>query len=150
MVLIGVDDAPTLGEGRDDHEGNARSVAKEVDRLEETGVPIAAALVEGDEERGLRKQLWMTSQLIENAIDQCFKQIEFRACWMAIGETVGLEIGNRRQAAAVDVGKEIDCILDMRLALRRIAHDRFGILERIADVAIPVAARPDQHVEWIG
>src|SRR6266700_2242024 len=51
--------------------------------------------------------------------------------------------------AVAEFIKEIGCVFDVRRALRRIAHDRRGILEWIANVAIPVAARADQHVHRI-
>ena len=51
MVGVGVADVTSTGEGRDDDERNAGSVTEEVQRLNVAGVVIAAALVEGDDER---------------------------------------------------------------------------------------------------
>src|SRR5438128_2562140 len=139
MVSIRVDHFTTTGILGDGNEGNARPIAEEVDRLEETRVPVATTLIEGDEEGRLFEEGRMRLELVEDLVDHRFKQIELRTRRMAVDEAVGLYIGDGGQVAAIEVVEEIDHILDVRLALRGIAHDRGGILERIADVTIPVA-----------
>jgi hypothetical protein len=56
MVGVGVADVAAAGKGRDDDQRDARTVTEEVERLEETRVPIAAAFVEGDEDGGLAQR----------------------------------------------------------------------------------------------
>src|SRR5207342_483494 len=62
---------------------------------------------------------------------------------------VWLYIGDSSQMAVVELVEEIDHVLDELLALRRITHDRRRVLERIADVAVPVATGADEHVDRI-
>jgi len=66
---------------------------------------------------------------------------------MAADDAVGLDVGDRWQLALVERREEIDRILDVGGALRRIVHDRFGVRERVADVAV---VRGPQDVERIG
>jgi len=66
---------------------------------------------------------------------------------MADDDAVGLDVGDRWQLALVERREEIDRILDVGGALRRIVHDRFGVRERVADVAV---VRGPQDVERIG
>jgi hypothetical protein len=66
MVGVGVHHvaaARVFGHG--DH-GNARPVAEEVDRLEEARIPVAAALVKGDEEGGLLEEVRMCLEPVED------------------------------------------------------------------------------------
>ena len=53
---------------------------------------------------------------------------------MAVDEAVGLYIGDGGQVAAIEVVEEIDHVLNVRLALRGIAHDRGGILGRVDEL----------------
>src|SRR5437764_14211510 len=109
-----------LGDG---NEGDAWPAAEEVEGLEEARVPVATALVEGDEEGRLCEECRMCLELVEDLGDQRFKQIELRACRMAIDEAIGLHIGDGRQVAVLEIVKEIAHVLDVRLALSVIAHD---------------------------
>ena len=68
---------------------------------------------------------------------------------MAVVEAVGFEVRDRRQVPAVEIVEEIDRVLDVLLPLNRVAHDRRRVLERVADVAVPVAACADEHVDRI-
>ena len=47
VLIVSMADAPAGGERRDGDHGDARAGAEEVDRLDEAGVVIAAALVDG-------------------------------------------------------------------------------------------------------
>jgi hypothetical protein len=53
MLVIDVADMATGREGRNGDHRNARARAEEIDRLDEARVIKAAALVHGDEDRGL-------------------------------------------------------------------------------------------------
>src|SRR5882672_9973410 len=136
MVGIRVADVATAGKGRDDDERDARAIAEEVDRLKEAGIKIAAAFVEGDDERSVFGQLRMPLEPVKNAIDDAFQHIQLGGCRVAISKTVWFQVGDRRQAAMFQTIKEVSRIFDMRGALCRITHDGRGVLERIADVAI--------------
>ena len=68
---------------------------------------------------------------------------------MAVAKAIRLQVGNRRQMAMAEFIKEISSVFDMCLALHRVAHDGGGVLEGIADVAIPVTAGADQHINGI-
>src|SRR5258707_7394040 len=92
----------------------------------------------------------MRLEPVEDAVNERLKDVELGACGMAVTEAVGFKIGHREQMAVAEFVEEIGCVLDMRRTLRRIAHDRRSVLERIADVTIPVAACADQHVNRVG
>ena len=57
MVGVGVRDMAALRVGRDHDGRDARAVTEEVERLDVAGVPVSAALIEGDQDRGVRPQL---------------------------------------------------------------------------------------------
>src|SRR2546427_197754 len=127
----------------------SRAVAEEVDRLEEARITVAAALVEDDEEGGLGEECRLRFELVENLVDHRFEEVELRTRRMAVDEAVRLHIGDGGQVAVLEGVEKIAHVLDVRLTLRGITHDRGGILERIADVTVPVAPRADQHIERI-
>src|SRR5579871_704107 len=52
MIVIAVHDLAAAREGRDDNQRNARTIAKEIERLEEPRIPVPPALVKGDDESG--------------------------------------------------------------------------------------------------
>jgi hypothetical protein len=64
-----------------------------------------------------------------------------------IDKTVGLDIRDRWQMAAVEFAEEIDRVLDVGLALLRIAHDRARVRKGVTDVAVVFC---DQLVHRIG
>src|SRR5215471_15359820 len=102
MVIVRVDHlAPTgvLGHG---DKGDARAVAEEVDRLEEARIPVAATLVEGDEEGGLCEERRMRFELVENLVDHGFEEIKLRARGMAVDEAVRLHISDGGQVAVLE------------------------------------------------
>ena len=55
---------------------------------------------------------------------------------MTIEQTVGFAEGDRGKLVGLDVGQQVDGVLDMRGALCRVPHDRGRILEGIADLAV--------------
>ena len=57
---------------------------------------------------------------------------------MAVDDAARLDVGHLRQLAVLDVGIEIDRVLQMGLALGFAGHDRRRIRRPVADVAILV------------
>src|SRR5215471_18781953 len=92
----------------------------------------------------------MPLQAVENTIDQSFEQRQLGTRGMTVVEAVRLEIRDGGQVAVVERVVEIYRVFDVRGALYGIAHDRLGVLERVTDVAIEVAAGADHHVKRIG
>src|SRR5262249_56927192 len=113
MVSIRVDYFAATGIFGDGNEGDARPVAEEVDGLEEARVPVANALVEGDEEGRRCEECRMRLEPVEDLVDHRFKQIELRSRRMAIDEAVGLHIGDGGQVAVLEVVEEIAHVLDV-------------------------------------
>jgi hypothetical protein len=107
MVAITVDDPPATRMGRHDDERDARSVAPHVNRLEEPGVPVAAAFVEGDEDCRLLEQLRPRLYVIDDPIDQGLQNVELRARGMSIVKAVRLDVRDRRLNAAF-IGTNLD------------------------------------------
>src|SRR5215510_9390149 len=99
MVIIRVDHVASTGVCGYGDEGDARAVAEEVDRLEEARIPVAAALVEGDEQGGLFEELWLHLKRMEDLVDHRFEEIELGARRMAVNEAVRLHIGDGGQGA---------------------------------------------------
>jgi hypothetical protein len=94
------------------------------------------------------EQLRTRLEAIHDPLDQRLEEARLRAGRMAIAEAVRLEVRHRGQASAVLEGlEEVGRVLDVGGPLRRIAHDRRRVLERIADIAVPVAAGADEDVE---
>src|SRR5205807_9175838 len=112
-----------LGKGRDDDERDARSITEKVEWLHVARVIITAAFVKRDDEGCVFGKLGMCLKSIEDTFDERFKNLELGACGMAIAEAIRLQIGHRRKLAMVQIIEEINRVLDVRLALCRIAHD---------------------------
>src|SRR5258707_7910821 len=127
MVVITVPDLAAAGEGRDHNQRNTGAVAEEIERLKEPRIPVTTALVKGDDEGGLLKQLGVGPQLVNNVIDHGLEEIELRTRRVSVDKAVGFHIGDRWKLAVIEVIEEIDRVLDMLLALLRIAHDRFRV-----------------------
>src|SRR5260370_9694882 len=147
MVVITVDHLAAAGEGRDHKQRNAGAVAEEIERLNEPRIPVTAALVKRNHEGGLFKQFRWGLKLIYNVFDHGLEEIELRASRVSVDETVGFHVGDRRQLALIEIIEEIDRVLDVLLALLRVAHDRFRVGERVADVAV---VDGDELVDEIG
>src|SRR5215831_8870439 len=92
----------------------------------------------------------MLLEPVDDALNEGLQQVELGARRMAVVEAIGLEIGNSQQMPLVESIVEIDRILDMRLALGWVAHDGLCILERVADVAVEIAAGTDHDIHGIG
>src|SRR5215470_16475423 len=123
MIIIGVIHPATTGEWRNHDRRNPRTIAEEIERLEEAGIPVAAAFIEGDQESSLCEQIRMRAEPIENLVNHAFEIDKLGGSGMAVHEAIRLHIGNRAQPAVIEFVEEIDDILDVLLALRRIAHD---------------------------
>ena len=59
VVSVLVGNTATFGVRRNDEQGNAGTVAKEVNWLDVTRVIVSAALIKGDEYRGVGPKLWI-------------------------------------------------------------------------------------------
>src|SRR5260370_35949392 len=87
-------DVASAGEGRNDNQRNARPVAEEVQRLNVAGVIVAAAFVEGDDQRGFSEKIRPGSQVVEGLLDQAFEEVEFGGRRMTINQAVWLDEGH--------------------------------------------------------
>ena len=61
-----------LGKGRNRNERNTGAVAEEVNRLDIAGIVVAAAFIEGDEDRRRRPELRIALYPIDQALDKFF------------------------------------------------------------------------------
>lgn len=134
---------------RGDHQHrHARAIAEEIERLNETAVIQAAALVERDDNDGIGKQLLIGRCVIDDVLDEFLQQADLAAAGMALKRAVRLDEGDRGQISAVDVIKQIvRDVLQMRCTRIRIRHDRLRVLERIGMIAI---SGPDDLIEDVG
>ena len=98
MFAIDVGDVTAPRERRDRNHRNARPGAEEIDRLDEAGVIVSAALVHGDEDRGAFPQLLVALGKLDDVLGERLEQIELRRCRMAVHRAVRLDVGHRRQA----------------------------------------------------
>src|SRR5260370_14880054 len=94
VVGVAMADVASAGEGRNDNQGNARPVAKEVQGLNVAGVIVAAAFVEGDDQRGLSEKIGPGSQVIHRFLDHAFEEVEFGGRRMTINQAVRLDEGH--------------------------------------------------------
>ena len=139
---------PPGRERRDYEHRHARTVAKEVERLNKATVIQAAALVKGDDDRGLGVKLRVGFRAVDNVLDELLQQTDLAAAGMALKCAVRLDKGNCGQIAARNIFEEIiGDIFEMRRPALRISHNRFRVLEWIANVAI---AGPQHLIEDIG
>ncbi len=143
MIAVAMVDLAARGIGRKDQQRQTRSVAEEIQRLHETGVPVAAGFVPGDEHGGLGLQLRIVIQRAEQVEHVGFEQVDLRALRMTVEQTIGLAERHRREGVVLDRRDQIGGVLHVRSPDRRIGHDRRRILERIADLAI-------RHTERMG
>ena len=93
MIGVSVNDATALRPRRDDDEGNARTVAEIVERLDEARVVISAAFIKGYENRGFGGELRVGLHRTDELGYEGFEQIELRGLGVAIRERVGLDVG---------------------------------------------------------
>src|ERR1700736_242275 len=108
MVGITVHDCAAAREGRDYNHRDSGPAAEEVKRLNEARVPIAAALVKGNHEGGLLKQLRVGLELVKDVLYHAFQEIELRARRVPVDKAVGLDIRDRWQMALVEFTEKIN------------------------------------------
>ena len=96
MVRVVVNDTTTLGVRRNDHEWDAGAVAEVVHRLNVSRVVVAAALIEGDEDRGVLPQSRIGLDFIDDFLGESFKQVELGGGWVAIYQPTRLDDRDRR------------------------------------------------------
>src|SRR5712671_2178136 len=73
MVIIGVVHPAASCEGRYRNHWNTGAVAEEVERLKESRIPVAAALVERDQQSSLSEEVRMSAEPIKNLVDHPFE-----------------------------------------------------------------------------
>src|ERR1700685_534333 len=96
VVSVLVGDMTTRGVRRNDEHWNAGTVAKEVNWLDVTRVIVSAALVKGDEYRGVGPKLWIRLDLIDNLLHEALKKIKLGRSGMTIVEAARLYDGDGR------------------------------------------------------
>src|SRR5580698_1146990 len=137
MVSIAVVDHSTGGVRRNDEQWNTRAIPEEIDGLNVARVVVAAAFIEGNEDRSARPQ-GRSLHLIDDPRHKSFEQVELRRSRVAIQESIRLHDRNRRQIAESDVLIQAGGVLNVGFALSRIGHDVSRVLKRVTDIAIAV------------
>lgn len=74
MLVIDVADMAASGERRYGDHGNARACPEEINRLDEAGVIVTAALVHGDKDRGFRPKFRIALREFNNVLSEGLKQ----------------------------------------------------------------------------
>src|SRR6202521_5878218 len=121
LIVIGMHHVPAGRERRDDEHPHARTVAEEVERLNKTTVIQAAALVKGDDDRGLGVKFRVGLRAVNDVLDELLQQTDLAAAGMALKRAVRLDKGNCGQIAARYIFEEIiGDILEMRRSAVRI------------------------------
>ena len=115
VIAVLMRDVTALGVLRDDDQRNAGAIAEEVDRLDVTRVIVSAALVEGDEDGGVVPECRVGLDLVDDLLDEAFKEVEFGGCRVTVIEAAGLDDGDRGQVAGVDVFVELSRVGDVCL-----------------------------------
>src|SRR6266851_2564211 len=82
---------------------DTRAIAKEIQVLDIAGVVVAAAFIHGDEDRGAFPKLWIGSYAVDDFLHEALEEIKLGGRWMAVNPAAGLDEGNRRQRAVLDV-----------------------------------------------
>ena len=107
---------PAVVYGRDHDHRNAGAVTEEVQRLNVAGVIVAAAFVEGDEDRRGLPQSRIGLHSVDDLLHEAFEQIQLRGSRVAIDESARLHIRDGRQVAAGDIGVQV--VVSFRCAVR--------------------------------
>src|SRR5260370_6306622 len=142
VVGVAMADVASAGEGRNDNQRNARPVAKEVQGLNVAGVIVAAAFVEGDDQRGFSEKIGPGSQVVEGLLDHAFEEVEFGGRRMTINQAVRLDEGHGGRRFWLDGGQENRPLLVGRGPRVRVLHDWDGVQLAVADVAVGLS---NQH-----
>src|SRR5215813_13909867 len=111
VVGVSVVDVATLGEVRYNNQWNPWSVAEEVERLNVSGIIVAAAFVQGDHQGCACKQLGIRLQAVNDLLCHAFKQIKLRRSRMPVKQAIGLHERNCGQCVGCDRVEEVDRIL---------------------------------------
>src|SRR6266702_2912921 len=138
VVRVLVRNVAGFGEGRDDEQWDAGSVAEEVDGLNVAGVVVAAAFVEGDEDGGVGPDLRIGLDHVDDLLGEAFEEVELGGGGVTVDETAGLDEGDCGEGVVLDVGVEVGGVLDMCGDQGGVGHDVAGVLEEVADVAVNV------------
>src|ERR1700730_6266918 len=83
VVMVGVIDMALLGEGRNRDKRNPGAVAQEVDRLDISGIVVAAAFVGGNEDRGRLPEVGIAFNPIDQRLQEFFVVVGRRIRWMS-------------------------------------------------------------------
>ena len=140
VIAVLMRDVTALGVLRDDDQGNACTIAEEVDRLDVARVIVSAALVEGDEDGSVVPKRRVGLDLVDDLLDEAFKEIEFGGRRVTVVHAAGLDDGDRGQVTGIDIFVEFGGVRDVRLTGRLGTHELGLILEGVADVAILIEA----------
>ncbi len=100
MIVVAVDHVSTLRIRRNHEQRNAGSVAE---RLHVSGIIIAAAFIERDKYRGVRPQLGIRLQLIDNLLGEPLELVQLGRSWVPVRESTRLDNRNCRQITSGDV-----------------------------------------------
>ncbi len=87
MVGVTVRDMAALGVRRDHDRRDTGAVAEEVERLDVAGVPVSAAFVEGDQDRGVCPQLGLACTWLMILLRERLEQVELGRGRVAIEQS---------------------------------------------------------------
>src|SRR5262249_39758764 len=90
VIVIGVHHPPTPRMRRNCKQWHPRSVAEEVERLDEARVIETAGFVKDDENRGLGKQPRCRLDPLKDVLQESLEEIDFGRQRMAIDQSAGL------------------------------------------------------------
>src|SRR5215813_15493149 len=96
--------------------------------------------------RGLRELPGIALGEIDHELDESLEQVELAAAGVAFECAVLLDEGNGRKRAVLEIGEEVEHVLEMRRTLVGVGHDRLRILERVANAAIARREHPADNV----
>src|SRR4030088_1197100 len=101
VICVSVRDVPGFGVLGNHERGYPGAVTKVVERLNVAGVVVAAALVEGDDDRGTLPQVFVGLDAVNDFLYEAFEQIKLRRSRVPVEPAVGLHIRNRRQRSVL-------------------------------------------------
>ncbi len=135
VIAIAMIDMPALGIRRYHDHGNARTVAKKVENLNESAVEVTAALIGSDQDRRVRPQLRVRLDLCDHIAHEVLVTRLDRVARVATVEIFRNQEAHSRQGAAGHVPIERSQPLQPRLQCR-LRHDRGGGDQGIANVVV--------------
>jgi hypothetical protein len=113
VVGVVVRDVTARRVRRDRDERDARAVAEEVERLHVAGVPVAAALVERDEDGGVLPELGLRLDRVDDLLGVALEEVELRRGRVAVEQTARLGDREGGEPAVRDVRVEIGQVLQV-------------------------------------